>query len=91
MCIDYRALNKLTIKNKFPLPFSEDLFDALKDARIFSKMDLSARFNQIRIRESDIHKTAFRTRFGPSHAIRTNQRTGLIYDNDERHFKPFPI
>lgn len=58
------ALNKLTIKNKFPLPLSEDLFDALKDARMCSKMDLNAGFNQARICKSDIQKTAFRTGFG---------------------------
>lgn len=64
MCIDYRALNKMTIKNKFPLPLAEDLFDALKDATIYSKIDLESGFNQVLINKEDRHKTAFRTRFG---------------------------
>lgn len=63
MCIDYRALNKQTIKNRFPLPLIDDLFDALKDAKYFSKIDLNSGFNQIPIAPEDVEKTAFRTRF----------------------------
>jgi hypothetical protein len=64
MCVDYRALNEVTIKNKYPLPRIEDLFDQLKGARVFSKIDLGSEYHQLRIRSSDIVKTAFTTRYG---------------------------
>ena len=61
---DYRELNKLTIKNKYPLPRIDDLFDQLKGAKYFSKIDLRFGYHQLKIKPEDIPKTAFRTRYG---------------------------
>ena len=64
MCIDYRSLNEVTIKNKYPLQRIDNLFDQLKDAKYFSKIDLRSGYYQLKIWLSDIPKTAFVTRYG---------------------------
>jgi hypothetical protein len=64
LCIDYRQLNKVTLKNKYPLPRIDDLFDQLKDAKIFSKIYLISGYHQVRIMEEDINNIAVRTRYG---------------------------
>nr|GEZ76333.1 retrotransposon protein, putative, Ty3-gypsy subclass [Tanacetum cinerariifolium] len=64
MCIDYRELNKLTVKNRYPLPRINDLFDQLQGSSVYSKIDLRSGYHQLRVRKEDIPKTAFRTRYG---------------------------
>ena len=64
LCIDYRQLNRVTIKNQYPLPRIDDLFDQLRGARVYSKIDLCTGYHQLRVRETDIPKTEFRTRYG---------------------------
>ena len=64
LCIDYRQLNKVTIKNKYPLPRINDLFDQLQGASVFSKIDLRSGYHQFKIKELDISKMTFRTRYG---------------------------
>ncbi|GKE21652.1 putative reverse transcriptase domain-containing protein, partial [Tanacetum coccineum] len=64
MCIDYRELNKLTVKNRYPLPRINDLFDQLQGSSVYSKVDLRSGYHQLRVRDEDIPKTTFRTRYG---------------------------
>ncbi|KAI3774686.1 hypothetical protein L1987_49246 [Smallanthus sonchifolius] len=64
MCIDYRELNKVTIKNRYPLPRLDDLFDQLQGSSFDSKIDLRSGYNQLRVQDKDVSKTAFRTRYG---------------------------
>jgi hypothetical protein len=64
MCVDYRTLNDVTVKNKYPLPRIEDLFDQMRGARVFSKIDLRSGYHQMKIRPSDIPKTDFSTQYG---------------------------
>ncbi|KAJ0950618.1 putative nucleotidyltransferase, Ribonuclease H [Helianthus annuus] len=64
MCIDYRELNKVTVKNRYPLPRIDDLFDQLQGSSFYSKIDLRSGYHQVRVREGDVPRTAFRTRYG---------------------------
>jgi hypothetical protein len=64
ICVDYRSVNEVAIKNKYPLPWIEDLFDQMKGASVFSKINMRSGCHQLKIQESDIPKTVFRTRYG---------------------------
>ncbi|GJU51434.1 putative reverse transcriptase domain-containing protein [Tanacetum coccineum] len=64
ICIDYHELNKMTVKNQYPLPRIDDLFDQLQGSSVYSKIDLRSGYHQLRVRDEDIPKTAFRTRYG---------------------------
>ena len=64
MCINYWQINKVTVKNKYPLPRIEDLFDQLKGAGVFSKIDLQSGYYQLRVKDVDVPKTIFKTRYG---------------------------
>ena len=64
LCVDYRQLNKMTVRNKYPLLKIDDLFDQLKGASVFSKIDLGSRYHQLRIKDIDVHKMTSRTRYG---------------------------
>ena len=64
LCVDYRQLNKMIMKNKYLLPRIDDLFDQLKGASVFSKIDLRSGYHQLRIKDADVHKTVFRMWYG---------------------------
>ena len=64
LCIDYRQLNKVTVKNKYPFPGIDDLFDQMRGAKVFSKIDSRSGYHQVRIKDGDIHKTTSRTSYG---------------------------
>ena len=63
LCIDYRRLNKVTIKNRYPLPRIDELFDQLQGASVFSKIELRSCYHQLKVKEDDFQKTAFRIRY----------------------------
>ncbi|GJT48625.1 putative reverse transcriptase domain-containing protein [Tanacetum coccineum] len=92
MCIDYRELNKLTVKNRYPLPRIDDLFDQLQGSSIYSKIDLRSGYHQLRVREQDIPKTAFR--LGTGHYVFqvsrwTVERTRGIHGPHEPSVQPY--
>ena len=64
LCVDYRQLNKMTVKNKYLLPKIDDLFDQLKGPGVFSNINLRSGYHQLRIKDEDVNKTTFRTRYG---------------------------
>nr|GFC55406.1 putative reverse transcriptase domain-containing protein [Tanacetum cinerariifolium] len=83
MCIDFQELNKLTVRNRYPLPRIDDLFDQLQGSSVYYKIDLRSGYHQLRVQKEDIPKTAFRTRYGhyefQDYAIWFDERTGRIH------------
>ena len=93
LCVDYRKLNKMTVKNKYPLPRIDDLFDQLKGSCVFSKIDLRSGYHQLRIKDTNVHKTMFRMRYGHYEFLvmpfgLTNAPTDFMYLMN-RVFQPY--
>jgi len=93
LCVDYRKLNKVTVKNKYPLPRIDDLMDQLVGSCVFNKIDLRSGYHQIRVKSEDIPKTAFRTRYGHYEYLvmpfgMTNA-PGVFMDYMNRVFHPY--
>ena len=93
LCIDYRQLNSVPIKNRYPLPRIDNLFDQLKGARVYSKRDLRTGYHKLRVREVDILKTTFRTRYGHFEFIvmpfRLTNAPATFMDLMHRVFQPY--
>ena len=91
MCIDYRQLNKMTIKNWYPLPRIDDLFDQVGGARIFSKIDLRSEYHQVHISNEDTHRTTFYTRYGHYKFVvmlfKLTNAPAKLYVYDEKHIQ----